>query len=179
MAESKELKKIKKLYGEKFMHMCRALFPTILENEGLLTKVLTSTFAVNSRTLYEDIQNYGLEEEFKNFVYSKIDVEKEEPEIVEAKTPYELLDVAGYDLYECNTEEEIQSFKKYYASGEELCTFLGGRLERCVVFWAVKKDAEDIKREDFENPKREDEYGTSVMGIQFSKIRKMYGFNKK
>ena len=169
MSNSKELNRIKKLYGEKFMHLCRSLFPTLLEQEGLLTEILKSSFATNSRTLYDDIVNNDLEEEFKNYIYSKIDVEKEKPEMVEEKTPYQLLDENGYDLYECNSEEEIQSFKKYYKPGEELCTFRGGRLNSCVVFWAVKKDAEEIKRKDFNNPKREDEYGTSVMSIQFTK----------
>lgn len=169
MSNSKELNRIKKLYGEKFMHFCRSIFPTLLEQEGLLTKVLKSTFATNSRTLYDDIVNNDLEEEFKNYIYSKIDVEKEKPEIIGEKTPYQLLDENGYNLYECNSEEEIQSFKKYYKTGEELCTFRGGRLNSYVVFWAVKKDAEEIKRKDFKNPKREDEYGTSVMGIQFTK----------
>ena len=170
MSNSKELNRIKKLYGERFMHLCRSLFPTLLEQEGLLTNVLDSSFATNSRTLYDDIVNNYLEEEFKNYIYSKIDVEKEKPEIIGEKTPYQLLDENGYNLYECNSEEEIQSFKKYYKSGEELCTFRGGnRLNRCVVFFAVKKDVEEIKREDFNNPKREDEYGTSVMSIQFTK----------
>ena len=170
MSNSKELNRIKKLYGEKFMHFCRSIFPTLLEQEGLLTNVLKSTFATNSRTLYDDIVNNYLEEEFKNYIYSNIDVEKEMPEIIGEKTPYQLLDENGYNLYECNSEEEIQSFKKYYKSGEELCTFHGGnRLNRCVVFFAVKKDVEEIKREDFNNPKREDEYGTSVMSIQFTK----------
>ena len=169
MAEIKELKKIKKLYGENFMKLCRNLFPTLLEEEGLLLKVLTSSFATNSRTLFEDIIKGGLEDQFKNYIYSKIDVEKNRPEIVEEKSPYELLDEAGYTLYECHSEEEIQQFKKYYKPGEELCTFTGGRLDRCIVFWAVRKDADKIKREDFKDPKREDEYGTSVMGIQFSK----------
>ena len=169
MSNSKELNRIKKLYGEKFMHFCRSIFPTLLEQEGLLTEVLKSTFATNSRTLYDDIVNYYLEEEFKNYIYSKIDVEKEKPEIIGEKTPYQLLDENGYNLYECNSEEEIQSFKKYYKSGEELCTFRGNRLNRCVVFFAVKKNVEEIKREDFNNPKREDEYGTSVMSIQFTK----------
>ena len=169
MSNSKELNRIKKLYGEKFMHLCRSIFPTLLEQEGLLTEVLKSTFATNSRTLYDDIVNNDLEEEFKNYIYSKIDVEKEMPEIIGEKTPYQLLDENGYNLYECNSEEEIQSFKKYYKSGEELCTFRGNRLNRCVVFFAVKKDAEEIKREDFNKPKREDEYGTSVMSIQFTK----------
>ena len=169
MSNSKELNRIKKLYSEKFMHFCRSIFPTLLEQEGLLTEVLKSSFATNSRTLYDDIVNNDLEEEFKNYIYSKIDVEKEMPEIIGEKTPYQLLDENGYNLYECNSEEEIQSFKKYYKSGEELCTFRGNRLNRCVVFFAVKKDAEEIKREDFNNPKREDEYGTSVMSIQFTK----------
>ena len=169
MSNSKELNRIKKLYGEKFMHLCRSLFPTLLEQEGLLTNVLKSSFATNSRTLYDDIVNYYLEEEFKNYIYSKIDVEKEKLEIIGEKTPYQLLDENGYNLYECNSEEEIQSFKKYYKSGEELCTFRGNRLNRCVVFFAVKKNVEEIKREDFNNPKREDEYGTSVMSIQFTK----------
>ena len=45
MSDSKELKRIKKLYGENFMHLCRSLFPTLLEQEGLLTKVLKSLFS--------------------------------------------------------------------------------------------------------------------------------------
>lgn len=170
MAESKELKRIKKLYGENFMHLCRELFPTLLEQEGLLTEILTSLFAINSRTLYEDIVETDAKSNFKAYIYSKVDVEKDKPEIISKKTPYELLEEAGYDLYECNSEEEIQSFKKWYEPGEELCTFSGGRLDKCVVFWAVRKDADNIKRENFEKPRREDEYGTSVMGIQFNKM---------
>ena len=127
------------MYGENFMKLCRELFPTLLEQEGLLTEILTSSFSANSRTLYEDIMKNGLEDELKNYIYNKVDVEKDNPEIIEEKTPYELMEEAGYDLYECKTEEEIQNFKKYYKIGEALCTFRGGRLNRCVVFWAVKK----------------------------------------
>ena len=169
MASDEELKKIKKKYGEKFMHMCRDLFPTILEHEGALFAILENTFANNSRTLYEDIHENDLEKSFKDFIYSKLETEDEADETIEERTPYELLDEAGYTLYECTTEEEIQSFAKYYASGEKLCTFSGGRLGHCVVFFAVKKDVNQIKREDFTEPKREDKYGTSVMSIQFYK----------
>ena len=165
----KELKKIKKMYGEDFMHLCRTLFPTILEQEDLLYNILLQNFAGNSRTLYEDIMSNGLEEKFKNFIFSRFDVEKREKQMAPSKTPYELLDEAGYDLYECHSEEEIQRFRKYYEPNEELCTFNGGRLNRCVVFFAVKKNVDEIKRENFRNPQREDEYGTSVMSIQFSK----------
>lgn len=172
MAVSNELKRIKKLYGERFMHLCRELFPTILEQEGTLLEILESNFAKNSNTLYDDITKANLYEEFKNFIFSKVDVEKEKIEIIKPETPYEILEKAGYQLYECHNENEIQSFKKYYAKGEELCTFHGGRLNRCVVFFAIKEDAEELKREDFDKPQREDEYGTSVLGIQFSKIGK-------
>lgn len=169
MTQEEELKKIKKVYGEKFMKMCRSHFPIILEEEGRLLEILSSTFSNNGKTLYEDIQKNELEFEFKDIIYNKFHREESEENISVDKTPYELLDEAGYELIECKTEEEIQSFKKYYARNEELCTFGGGRLDRRVVFFAVKKDVENIKREKFENPEREDDYGTSVMSIQFDK----------
>ena len=151
------------------MHLCRDLFPTLLETEGKLLDILTSTFSSNCSDLYEAIIDDGLEDEFKNFIYGKVDMENFDKIIMEKKTPYELLVEVGYDLIECTSEEEIQSYKRYYAPDEELCTFNGGRLERCVVFWAVRKDVDEIKREDYTKPSREDRYGTSVMGIQFNK----------
>lgn len=163
---NKDLKIIKKKYGEAMMHLCRDLFPTLLETEGLLPELLMSHFH-ESRELYQDITDNYLEEEFKDIIYSFVDVEEEN--IVVNKSAKELLEEAGYDLYQCMTEEEIQSFKKYYAKGEELCTFRGGRLNSCYVFFAVKKDVEEIRREDYSTPRRQDEYGTSVISIQFRK----------
>jgi len=55
MGNFQELNKIKKIYGERFMKMCRELFPTLLEQEGALLEVLARTFANNSKVLYEDI----------------------------------------------------------------------------------------------------------------------------
>lgn len=172
MSVSVELKKIKKTYGEEFMHLCRKLFPTILENEGKLFEILTERFSDNCKTLYEDITREEAEYEFKYFIleaYKQKNEPSEKQEIITEKSPYELLDEAGYNLYECHTEEDIQQFKKYYAEREQLCTFRGERLKNCVVFFAVRKDINTIKREDFKNPKRQDEYGTSVLSIQFYK----------
>ena len=163
---NEDLKRIKKKYGEDMMHLCRDLFPTILEHEGLLSKLIEENFAPN-KSLCQDIVDNYLEEEFKNYIYSFLDVERKVIETI--KEPKELLSEAGYDLYECNSEEEIQAFKKYYAPGEELCTFRGNRLERCHVFFAVKKNVDEIKRENFAEPTRQDEYGTSVISIQFTK----------
>ena len=164
-----ELKQIKKYYGENMMHLCRSLFPTLLEQENLLINLLESNFA-HSKYLYEDIVKNKQEEEFKNYIYSFTYVEKEEIEII--KSPEELLNEAGYILYECKTEEDIQYFKKYYAKNEELCTFRGNRLDKCHVFFAIKKNVDEIKRENFPYPARQDEYGTSVISIQFSKGEK-------
>ena len=163
---NKELKKIKKLYGEDTMHLCRSLFPSILEHEGLLLSILQEHFAP-TKFLAQEIISQHQEENFKNFIFSFIDVENDI--ITTNKTPQELMKLAGYTLYECHTEEEIQSFKKYYAPGEYLCTFNGGRLNTCIVFFAVKDNVDKIKREDFLRPQREDEYGTSVISIQFSR----------
>lgn len=170
MAESDELKKIKKIYGEKFMHFCREMFPTILEEEGKLYSILTSTFSENCKTLYEDIKSNEMETEFKDAIYEiALSDNKNKAITITDKAPYELLDEAGYNLYECTTQDEILAFRKYYKEDEELCTFRDTRLSRCVVFFAVRKDVDKIKREDFKNPKRQDEYGTSVMSIQFEK----------
>ena len=162
-----DLKIIKKKYGEQMMHLCRELFPIILETPGLLITLMLRNFEP-SKFLYDDIVKNDKQEDFKNYIYGFINVEKAN-EIITDKTPTELLSDAGYILYECKTEEEIQLFKSYYAPGEELCTFNGGRLDRCDVFFAVKKDVEEIKRENFTSPRREDEYGTSVISIQFRK----------
>ena len=161
-----DLKLIKKHYGEKMMHLCRDLFPTILETPGLLFNTMSKKFAY-SKLIYEDINKYR--SEFKAIIYNEIDLKEEEKEIT-TKTPQELMDEAGYILYECKSEEDIQSFKHYYAQIEELCTFNGGRLERCHVFFAVKKNVDEIDRKDFiGKEERQDEYGTSVISIQFTR----------
>ena len=149
------------------MQLCRELFPTILETPGELKRIMEASF-YPTKCLYYDIVDNELIYEFEKFIISK--TKKKEEELVETnKTPFELMKEAGYKLTECKTEEDIQLFRKYYASGEELCTFDGGRLNTCYVFFAVKKDADNIKREDFEKPTRDDEYGTSVISIQFSR----------
>lgn len=161
-----DLKVIKKKFGENMMKLSRELFPTLLEEKGLLSGLFLDNFNP-SKTLYDDIKKNHLEKEFKMFIYSFLN----EDEVIEnsKKTPKELFEEEGYDFYECKTEEDIQKFKKYYARGEELCTFKGKRLDKCYVFFAVKKNVDEIKRENFKNPIREDEYGTSVTSIQFTK----------
>ena len=161
-----ELKTIKKIYGEEMMHLCRELFPSLLEKEGLLLSILKNNLAPTN-CFASDIQKNKLHEEFKDWIYSFINVE-ENNKIITNKTPFELMEEKGYTLIECKTEDDIQSFKKYYAPNEVLCTiYNGGRLNRCHVFFAVKKNVDEIKR--FPNPQREDDYGTSVISIQFSK----------
>ena len=162
-----DLKVIRKKYGEKMYHFCRESFPTLLEEPGKLLKLLSDNFH-ESHSLFDDIVADGKESEFKNFIYSLVDVENNN-ELGMIKTPEELMSEAGYVLVECYNEGDIQAFRKYYARREELCTFKGGRLDRCRVFFAVKKNVSDIKREDFKNPTRQDEYGTSVISIQFTK----------
>lgn len=171
MSDTKELKKIKKIYGEKFKNLCRDMFPTIIEKEGTLLNILRKRFSNNCSYLYEAITGNGLEEEFKELIYSEFEQEQKEKVEVE-KTPYELLNESGYDLFECTTETDIQSFRKYYAPDEVLCTiYNGGRLKTRDCFFAVRKDVDKIRRENFGTPNKNDEYSTSVLGIQFTRDR--------
>lgn len=164
---TEDLKIIKKKYGEDMMHLCRDLFPSLLEKRGLLSQILLNNFHEN-HYLCQDIVVNNLEYDFKNFIYSFVDVENNFV-MRSDKTPSELLREAGYILYECKSEEDMNKFKKYYAPGEELCSFWLNRLESSFVFFAVKENVDDIKREDFKKPKRQDLYGTSVISIQFTK----------
>lgn len=108
-----ELKAIKNIYGEEMMHLCRELFPSLLEKEGLLLSILQKNLTP-THSFASDIKEHDLYEEFKDWIYSSIDVEKGNL-VITNKTPFELMDEAGYILYECKNEEDIQSFKRYYA----------------------------------------------------------------
>ena len=161
-----DLKLIKKYYGENFMHLCKKLFPTILEESGTLYNIISNKFS-HSKNLYNDLIEQDKIMDYKNYIYS---FTKENDSIVKSeKTPFELMNDAGYNLYECKNQDEILSFKKYYKKNEELCTFKEERLKTNYVFFAVKKDVDKIKREDFKVPKRQDKYGISVISIQFTK----------
>ena len=129
-----ELKEIKKKYGEEMAHFCREHFATFLETEGLLSSLLFENFNP-SHELYKNLKENDLLSDFVKYIYS---FTEEDENVNTDKTPQELLNSVGYHLYECKTESDIQSFKKYYAPREELCTFRGGRLDTCYVFFAVK-----------------------------------------
>ena len=84
--------------------------------------------------------------------------------------PIELLSRAGYDAYVADTLEKQNAIKKYYAPGEELCTFRdSARFQKYYIINAVRKDVDKIRREDFPAPEREDKYGTSVISIHILK----------
>ena len=159
---------IKKKYGENMAHLCRKLFPTILEENGKLFSLLKEHFDYN-RNLYKDIVDNNLESDFYCYITSFL-IENND-EITEInETPYELMNKAGYNLYKCETYKDTLEYKKYYIPGERLCTFNDeNRVNNYDVYFAVKKDVDNIKRENFKNPNRQDEYGTSVISIQFSK----------
>ena len=145
--DSIDLKYIKKHYGDNFAKLCRELFPTILETPGMLSKIISEKFDL-SPTLYEDILPY--KSDFKSYVFDAVKFETDKEKIVNKKSTKQLFDEAGYILYpECKTEDDIQRFKKYYAPGEELCTFDSNRLACCRVWFAVKKDVDKIRRKDF------------------------------
>lgn len=159
---------LKKKYGENFAKFCRANFSTLMETEGLLAEIMQKRFYPN-RELYNDIISNNLTDDFIGFIYNQV---KTNTDILvpTSLSPQELFDMAGYDLYKCETQEDIDCFKKYYHQNEVICTFRDpDRIRYNTIFFAVKKDVDNIKRENFKEPQRQDEYGTSVISLQFTK----------
>ena len=163
---SYDLDRIKDKYGENMMHLCRELFPTLLDRNGLLFETMLSYF-YPTHFLYEDLINNSKVSLFQEYILSKIP--EENRPIEKLKTAIELLKEIGYDLYECKTQEEVLSFKKYYRLDEELCTFKKRKLADYRIFFAIKENALELNRDDFHTPMREDEYSTSVLCIQFKR----------
>ena len=108
-------------------------------------------------------------EPIMNYLVSLKDIKIEEQGAYE--DPITLLDRAGYNAYYADTLEKQNAIRKYYAPGEELCTFRDkGRFKDYYIINAVRKDVDKIKRKNFVGKeKREDEYGTSVLSIQILK----------
>lgn len=162
---------LKKYYGEKFAQWCRSNFPTISEmGDGVLSGHIMSLFAPN-KSLYDDLYFKDLESETKSYISAMFFKNNKPKEVKEEEPPAVLMKKAGYTLYECQTVQDVERFKHYYLPQEQLCTFkdVAGRLDRCHVFFAVKDDVDKINRKDFVNPRRQDQYGTSVISLQFTK----------
>ena len=101
---------------------------------------------------------------------------KKKEKVISSKTPYELLKEAGYEAFYADSLEKQNSIEPYFVDGEALCTFSDKKryIDHHIIH-CVKRGAEKLKRSDFKNPKREDEYGVSVISIQ---ILKKGGFVK-
>ncbi len=165
--ENKDLKSIEHLFGKSFANLCKNLFEVTRKNEEIICKTIIDSFAPNFE-LYKDIVENNCIKEFKEYINILCNNEKRENSL--KKTSKELFDEAGYILYpECKTEKEIKKFKKYYVKGEELEIFNGGSLKGYRVWFAVKKNADKLKREDFKEPKIQDDYSTSVINILYDR----------
>ncbi len=105
-------------------------------------------------------------EPLMNYLVSLKDIKIEEHGVYQ--DPKDLAELAGYDYYHVTSQDEVLKFRKYYAKGEELCTFRDElRTDMYHVIWLVKKDYDKIGRG--ASPNRDDPYGTSVMSIQMLK----------
>lgn len=174
-----DLKQIKKKYGEDMMRFCRDNLSLVLETPELLPKVLEDNFAP-THTLYNEIDEWLMQERFISIILEKAELKQKKEQVKTDKTPQEIFEELNYTLYECHTESDIQKFRKYYDLDEELCTFKeGNRLATHHVFFAVSNNIDNIKREDFPNPKREDQYGTSIMSLQFTRTNSVLSIKNR
>ena len=160
---------LKEDYGERFAKFCRDNFP-LLQEKSVLYKTISSIIAPTKHIYNDLVENYQ-EENFVKYVYSKYCKTEKREEVKVFQSPEELMLQAGYRLYKCETVEDVMKFKCYYEPREVLCTFDSPeeRLQKYHVFFAVKTNIDEIARNNFKIPERQDEYGTSVISLQFYK----------
>lgn len=149
---------IKKKIGEKAFQFLSKNF-----NESFLKE--------NLKNIFFDIKEIRLIDESEFFKIKMLLNEaqtepKQEKTVV--KTARELLAEAGYDLFDnLNCEKDYLIFKKYYKDSEALCKFKSydatERFDK--LFFIIKKNINEIKRENFPLPKRQDGYSTSCMSV--------------
>ncbi|MBO7244711.1 MAG: leucine-rich repeat protein [Alphaproteobacteria bacterium] len=150
---------IKKQNGEAFAKRIRKFDSGIFEIENL--PVILKYAGRNPEPLLEYLESL-----------KKVQI----IETVSDEDPFSLLDKAGYHAYLADTLDKQNAISKYFEKDEMICTFGDAqRYRNYYIIHAVKKNVEEIKRKDFLNPKREDEYGRSVISIQ---ILKTGGFIK-
>ena len=154
MAEKGVFEQIKKQNGERFAKAIRGFDNGIFDIPGIV-----------------DIVKYAGHEAEPIMEYLESLKQIHIEETGAYQDPITLLDKAGYDAYYVTNLEEQNAIKKYYAEGEALCTFHDShRFENYHIVNAVRKDVDQIRREDFKGrERREDEYGTSVLSIQILK----------
>lgn len=162
--------KIKK-DSEGYAKLMRDNFPLSFECETLNDILFNLTD--DKKQFAEQIKKQWNTSEFKDYIYSIYNEKKslkENKEKVVSKSVSELLNAVWYDFYICKTQEDVKQFKKYYKSGEALCTFnnINWRLNSYHIFWIVKKDIENIQHW-WDNKNRQDLYWTSCCSIQINK----------
>ncbi len=109
----------------------------------------------------------------KILLNSKLENKKEK--IISSKTAKEMLDKAGYILYDnIQNKQDYMIFRKYYKvnTNTDLCKFRNydatARYHK--LFWILSKNVDTVKPQ--EKPHRQDEYSTSSMSIGISKDKK-------
>lgn len=107
-------------------------------------------------------------EQCLTYLTSLLTTEPEEE--TKPEDPFVLLKKAGYSAFYADTLHKQNSIRKYFASGEALCTFSdSSRFKNYYIVNCVHEQADKLVRSDFSSPKREDDYGVSVISIQIAK----------
>ena len=144
------------------------------QNGENFAKILRQNVLLDIPNLKHILEFAGTDvEDAKNLIPVLREIRKKSQKITETKQeeikdPIELLNEAGYDAFYVHNLRQQNSIAQYFRSDERLCTFKDShRYKDFYIIHAVRKNVKDIKRGN--PPKREDEYGTSVISIQIAK----------
>lgn len=163
----------KKAFGENTTNLIRWNYPESLDNldflDYILRKCKTKT---NVRNILNNIENLL-------YVKNSYLNDKKEEETIRGPDIGEVLEKEGYEYKIITNVGDLVDYKKYYSSGEVLCTYnnMEGRLKDYHIVILSKKGLDKIRRS--KNPKREDEYSTSLLNIQIHKTFKIVSIKSR
>ena len=136
------IEKLKKLYGNSMTNWFKLVCPALLELNNF-SKDISKLFAP-SRTLYQDLKDQNMCDNFRNYLFVTLMPEVLEEKIIKEvpPTPAELLASVGYKFYECKSIEEVNSFRQFYRADELICTYndVEGRFNSSHIFFIVKEN---------------------------------------
>lgn len=154
----------KKVCGESSTRLIRENYPESLDNLEFLNYI--SKKCKTKKNIGNVLSS------LENLLYIKnsyLNESKSEQETKNEEDLEEILEKVGYNYKVLSNVDELMKFKKFYSPGEVICTYNSprGRLEKYHMLVLARKDLEKTKRS--KNPKREDEYSTSLLNIQIHK----------
>ena len=151
---------IKKFVGEKAYQIIKNI---TVDGETLRAALITPQ---NARAVFADLSDHDIKSICAEISHSGTIGQVHNATREEITAAFAAV---GYGSVIFDDEKAISKAREYYRDGEQICTYkdLSRRMEQYHMIVAIHDSIDDIERA--ESPRRDDEYGTSILNIQIAR----------